>query len=74
MTRFNDYMLWILYINCMGRTRKDDKKVRVTIRAYESTIKKIKEKGSSLQKEWDTHIESIYDKNEENGKKIEKES
>lgn len=41
----------------MGRTRKDDKKVRITIRAYESTIKKIKEAGSTVQREWDDKVE-----------------
>lgn len=52
----------------MGNTRKDDKKVRITIRAYESTIKRIRESGSTLQKEWDKHIENCHT----NGKIIEK--
>lgn len=53
----------------MGRTRKDNLKVRITIRAYTDTIKKIKANGSSLQQEWDKHIEQKYD---EICKKIEK--
>lgn len=57
----------------MGRTRKDDKKVRITIRAYESTIKSIKESGSTLQKEWDKFIESKYEKSDEKVKREVKE-
>lgn len=49
----------------MGRTRKDDKKVRITIRAYESTINKIKNNGSTLQREWDKEIEEKYKDKEE---------
>lgn len=55
-----------LYNKCMGTTRKQDKKVRITIRAYESTIKQIKESGSTLQKEWDLFVESRFSKNDEN--------
>lgn len=46
----------------MGRTRKDDKKVRRTIRAYESTLKKIKESGSTIQREWDEKVEKSHKK------------
>lgn len=56
----------------MSRTRKEDRKVRITIRAYESTIEKIKTNGSSLQKEWDNAVEKKYNpekyKEKENGK------
>lgn len=55
----------------MGRTRTSDKKVRVTIRIYESTLKMIKENGSSPQKEWDKLVENMTnpEKNGEDCKK-----
>lgn len=59
--------MWCL----MGTNRKEDKKVRITIRAYESTIKNIKDSGSTLQKEWDNFVESKFN-NKEFVKKCEK--
>lgn len=56
----------------MGTTRKDDKKVRITIRAYESTIAKIKEEGSTLQREWDEFVEKRHNLSKDNVEKSRK--
>lgn len=57
----------------MSKTRKDNKKVRITIRAYERTIDKIKEEGSTLQKEWDEYVEKRHNMSNDNTVECEKE-
>lgn len=58
-----NYVYVLLYNVTMTKTRKANKKVRITIRAYEKTIENIKESGSSLQKEWDKYIEKKWGEN-----------